>query len=134
MNSVFCYVTDFVFLLFCSEAYGKLHIFLCVYIYIDIYIEHLAECAMNYTETVMALGQAYGRQCVAVPYSGRDPECLSKASKSSYTRPRIIRDCFGTHKSWLLFLVSLPSLFPSVITIWDCFEHMPSNAVFVTVF
>lgn len=37
MNSVFCYVTDFVFLLFCSKAYGKLHIFLCVYIYIDIY-------------------------------------------------------------------------------------------------
>lgn len=30
--------------------------------------------------------------------------------------------------------VFLPSLFPSVITIWDCFEHMPSNAVFVTAF
>lgn len=83
------------------------YVYIYMYISLKIYREHLAKRAMNHTETVMALGQAHGRQCATVSYSGRDPECLSKASKSSYTRPRITRDCSGTHKSWLLFLLFL---------------------------
>lgn len=106
--SEFCIPLCNSFLCFCfAGKHMEKYIYVYVYISIQIYREHLAKRAMNYAETVMALGQAHGIQCVSVPYSGRDPECLSKASKSSYTRPRIIRDCSGTHKSWLLFLLFL---------------------------
>lgn len=88
-----------------QENIWKIHICLCVYNSIDIQRTFSKTCN-EFCRNCHGTGPG-SRETVSVPYSGRDPECLPKASKSSYTRPRIIRDCSGTHKSWLLFLLFL---------------------------
>ncbi|CAN0198618.1 unnamed protein product, partial [Bubo scandiacus] len=63
------------------KAYGRLHICLCVYIYIDI------------QRTLSKTCNELRRNC-----HGTGPGSWKTV---------IIRDCSGTHKSWLLFLLFL---------------------------